>query len=113
MAGRKSPVSRRTATRAPQGTYHVYVGEVLDLDGRIIGSYVGQTAKTPEQRWAQHRDRVKAARVFKRPDRRPGDLRPDLLPPLPRLTTRAAAEAAERAVADLLRHAGHHVEGGH
>lgn len=53
------------------------------------------------------------ARVFKRSDVTVGQLRPDLLPMLPLLRTRAEALAAEAAVADELRRRGLTVHGGH
>jgi hypothetical protein len=69
--------------------------------------YVGQTAHTPEHRFAQHKGggRLAAAKAHKYGVR----LRYDLMKGIGRFTNRAEAEAAERHVAAALERRGHRV----
>lgn len=100
---------------AIKGAVHhhsVYVIEVLG--GQVNEVYVGQTWHRPEHRRQQHIEAPrKRGRVFKRPGRRVGALRPDLLPPLIEPMTREVAAAAEQYVAAVLRSRGFVVHGGH
>ena len=69
--------------------------------------YVGQTAHTPEERFAQHKA---GGRLSAPKPRRFGlRLRYDLMKDLKPLSTREEAEAAERAVAEALERRGHRV----
>jgi hypothetical protein len=113
------PRGARTDGSAPR-TYCVYVIE-LDAEvcaersfwckGRRCGRtpvYVGQTALTPEERFANHLAGRRASRRVRRHGRR---LRSDLM--LSReLATRSEAESAEAALAEQLADAGYCVSGG-
>ena len=98
----------RTSTR--WGLYRVYVIELEDFrsrhDPRFPWVYVGQTAKTPEQRLDEHKRGVNAARVVRKHGLR---LRPDLYEREPLTTTREEAERLERRVARKLRARGYSV----
>jgi hypothetical protein len=72
--------------------------------------YVGQSAKTPEERFAQHRRGERASRYVRDHGVR---LKPRLYNAYDPVTTRAEAEALERHVADRLRRKGFTVYGGH
>ena len=107
-----------TAPVAAPTRYHVYV---IELDRELCRTrgcaganggrpvYVGQTAATPESRFAQHRAGHRASRVV----RAHGvHLRPDLARDWGPFTTRAEAEAAEAELAEHLRALGLCVFGG-
>ena len=65
--------------------------------------YVGQTAKTPEERFAQHLDGIKASRIVKEYGVR---LRPRLYANVGPFETRAESERAETRLAEKLRRRG-------
>jgi hypothetical protein len=69
--------------------------------------YVGQTAHTPEERFAQHKagGRLAASKAHKFGVR----LRLDLMKGIGPFSTREQAEAAEKAVAEALERRGHRV----
>lgn len=69
--------------------------------------YVGQTAHTPEERFAQHKagGMLAAGKAHRYGIR----LRYDLMKAVKPCATRAEAEAAERAVAEALERRGHRV----
>jgi hypothetical protein len=101
-------VARRAAARR---TYSIYI---IELARRCVKEpcalapvYVGQTAHTPEYRFAQHRagGRLAAAK----PCRFGVRLRYDLMKGIGPFSTRKEAEAAERAVAEALQRRGHRV----
>lgn len=93
--------------------FRVYVIE-LD-DSRRKGTqkpavYVGQSAKSPEERFAQHLRGEKASRVVQDHGVR---LRPRLYQSYAPVASRAEAEALEVRAADRLRKRGYTVYGGH
>ncbi|HUP01963.1 MAG TPA: hypothetical protein VM737_10640 [Gemmatimonadota bacterium] len=89
-------------------TCHVYVVLLHRPDGRI-GFYVGQSALTPEERFAQHKAGVRSSRHV----RKYGvHLMPELYARYNPLTREEAA-TLERAIAERLRQQGCWVEGGH
>jgi hypothetical protein len=93
--------------------YHVYVIELAGQDGAPTSPasvYVGQTVRTPVERFAQHRAGFKAARAVKRSGLW---LRWRLFERWNPLATRAAALEAEQRLADHLRKEGFSVKGGH
>jgi hypothetical protein len=95
--------------------YRVYVIELADSAGprrdpEHPNLYVGQTADTPEERFAEHRLGHRASRHVRKHGLR---LRPDLYQTLPLLATREQAEILEARVADELRSRGYRVFGGH
>ena len=65
--------------------------------------YVGQTARTPEERFAQHLAGTKASRIVKEYGVR---LRPRLYANVGPFATRAESERAETMLADKLRRRG-------
>ena len=65
--------------------------------------YVGQTARTPEERFAQHLDGVKSSRIVKEYGVR---LRPRLYANVGPFETRADSERAETKLAEKLRRRG-------
>lgn len=65
--------------------------------------YVGQTAKTPEERFAQHLAGVRSSRIVKEYGVR---LRPRLYANVGPLATRAESERAEARLAEKLRRRG-------
>ena len=94
--------------------YRVYVIELVGMPGQIKGEkwvYVGQSAKTPSERFAQH----KAGGWLANPDvRKYGQrLLPALYRKIPPLANRDAAERAEAALARALRERGFLVVGKH
>ena len=99
----------RKKTRAA-GHHHVYVVFLRNPkgDGRA-GYYVGMTGLTPEERFANHKAGIKAARVVRRYGER---LVPRLYQHLNPMTFERAAEM-EAALADSLRKRGYLVFGGH
>jgi hypothetical protein len=93
--------------------YRVYVIELDDslrkgTDKPAV--YVGHSAKTPEERFAQHLRGERASRHVRDHGVR---LRPRLYQAYPVATSRPEAEALERHVADRLRARGFTVYGGH
>jgi predicted GIY-YIG superfamily endonuclease len=94
----------------PAGHHHVYVVYLRNPagDGRA-GYYVGMTGLSPEERFANHKQGIKAARVVRRFGER---LVPRLyqhLNPMPY----ARAKQMEVWLADSLRKRGFRVYGGH
>ena len=93
--------------------YRVYV---IELDESLRKGtekpavYVGYSAKTPEERFAQHLRGERASRHVRDHGVR---LRPRLYRSYPAATSRPEAEALERHVADRLRRRGFTVYGGH
>ena len=88
--------------------YHVYVIELSrDAVGKpcaLAPVYVGQTAHTPEHRFAQHKAGGKLA--ASKPHRYGVRLRYDLMKQVP-LRSREEAERAEKALAEALERRGH------
>ncbi len=93
--------------------YRVYV---IELDDSLRNGtdkpavYVGYSAKTPEERFAQHLRGERASRHVRDHGVR---LRPRLYRSYPAATSRPEAEALERHLADRLRRRGFTVNGGH
>lgn len=89
---------------------------VIELDSALVRKvgpkgavYVGETSKTPEQRFEQHKTGRRAARVVRRAGVR---LREDLYPPEGPFTSRAEALRFERRTRNRLDHRGYQVYGG-
>src|SRR5438067_2251843 len=103
MAKRK----RRSAARA----YSIYIIELSRACTKkpcaLAPLYVGQTAHTPEHRFAQHKagGKLAAAKAQKFGTK----LRLDLMKGIGPFSTRKEAEMAERAVAAALERRGHRV----
>ena len=102
---------RQVSRKPPARTYTIYVIE-LSRDCTkdrcaLAPVYVGQTAHTPEQRFAQH----KAGGILSaaKPRLFGVKLRYDLMKRIAPCSTRAEAEATERAVAEALERRGHRV----
>lgn len=98
------------SAKKPRGHHHVYVVYLRDpkRDGRA-GYYVGMTGLSPEERFKNHKNGVKAARVVRRFGER---LVPKLyahLNPMPY----AKAKQMEIWLAESLRKRGYAVYGGH
>jgi hypothetical protein len=97
--------------RRPPRSYTVYIIELarecVAEPCALAPVYVGQTAHTPEERFAQHRagGRLAAAK----PHRFGVRLRYDLMKGIGPFATRQQAEAAEKAVAAALEKRGHRV----
>jgi hypothetical protein len=94
--------------------YRVYVIELIGMPGQIAGDrrlYVGQSAKTPEERFAQH----KSGGLLSNADVRKYGRRlvPELYARIRPLDARDAAERAEAALARSLRRRGYLVVGKH
>jgi hypothetical protein len=92
-------------------TYSIYI---IELDRTCVKEpcalaplYVGQTAHTPEHRFAQHKagGRLAAGKAHRFGVR----LRHDLMAGIGPFTSRRDAEQAERAVAEALERRGHRV----
>lgn len=81
--------------------YRTYVIELATEPGAV---YVGQTAKAPQDRLAQHHAGIKAARVFKKGAH--GRLRLDLCGTPSAFATRYEAVRAEQRLAKRLRRRG-------
>lgn len=102
---------RRRSKSARPRTYSVYIIELSRACTKepcaLAPLYVGQTAHTPEHRFAQHKagGMLAAGKAHKFGRR----LRLDLMKGIGPFTTRAEAEAAEKAVADALKRRGHRV----
>jgi hypothetical protein len=97
--------------RRPPPTFTVYVIELSRDCVRepctLAPVYVGQTAHTPEHRFAQHKAGGKLAAG--RPHRFGVRLRYDLMKGIGPFSTRQDAERAEKAVAAALEKRGHRV----
>ena len=94
-------------------TYRVYVIELDDSlrKGTVKPAvYVGQLAKAPEERFAQHLRGERASRYVRDHGVR---LRPRLYNAYQPVKTRAEAEALERRVGERLRRRGFTVYGAH
>jgi hypothetical protein len=102
---------RRSAKKAAARIYTVYVIELsrdcIDEPCAYAPLYVGQTAHTPEFRFAQHKAGGKLAAG--KPHRHGVKLRWDLMAKMGPLSTRKDAEAAERLMAEALQRRGHRV----
>jgi hypothetical protein len=102
---------RGRAKKAKARTYTVYVIQLsrdcVKEPCALAPLYVGQTAHTPEHRFAQHKAGGKLAAV--KPHRYGERLRWDLMEKIGQVSTRKAAEAAERAMAEALVNRGHRV----
>lgn len=91
--------------------YTIYVVELsrdcVRTPCALAPLYVGQTAHTPEERFAQHKagGRLAASKVHRYGIK----LRWDLMKSVEACATRAEAEAAEKAVAEALERRGHRV----
>jgi hypothetical protein len=100
-------MKRRSTLR----TYSIYVIELsracTKQECALAPLYVGQTAHTPEQRFAQHKAGGKLAAG--KPHKFGIKLRLDLMKPIGPFSTRKEAEAAEKAVAEALERRGHRV----
>ena len=92
-------------------TYCVYIIELSRACTRepcaLAPLYVGQTAHTPEQRFAQHK--AGGMLAAGKPYRFGKRLRLDLMNGIGPFATRTEAEAAEKAVAEALERRGHRV----
>jgi hypothetical protein len=101
--------------RPPRRFYRVYV---IELDPKAARGarpgttcvYVGETADTPEERFAEHLRGHRASRVVKRFGLR---LRPDIYRLFPLARTREESRRLEAKVAERLRLQGYVVFGGH
>ncbi len=99
-------------------SYRVYVIELADAAGpggtrrnpARPCVYVGQSAKSPEDRFAQHKRGERRSRCV---ERHGLQLLPALYNHLPAFTARAEAEAGEKACAEELKRRGYTVRGGH
>jgi hypothetical protein len=100
-------MKRRTTAR----TYSIYIIELSRGCTKeacaLAPLYVGQTAHTPEHRFAQHKagGRLAASKAHKFGVK----LRLDLMKGIGPFSTRKEAEAAEKAVAKALERRGHRV----
>ena len=92
-------------------TYSVYIIELsracTKMPCALAPLYVGQTAHTPEHRFAQHKTGGRLAAG--KPHRFGVRLRYDLMKNVGAFTTRRDAERAEKAVAAALEKRGHRV----
>jgi hypothetical protein len=92
-------------------TYSVYIIELarncVKEPCALAPLYVGQTAHTPDERFAQHKAGGKLAAG--KPHRFGIRLRLDLMKGIGPFATRQDAEAAEKAVAEALAKRGHRV----
>lgn len=108
----KLPVAKRLKVRsASSRTYSIYILELARTCRRQPSAYaplyVGQTAHTPEHRFAQHKagGKLAAGKAHKFGLH----LRYDLMKGIGPFSTRARAERAESAVAEALKRRGHRV----
>ncbi len=90
--------------------YLIELDESLRKGTEKPAVYVGYSAKTPQERFAQHLRGERASRHVRDHGVR---LRPRLYQAYPVATSRPEAEALERHVADRLRRRGFTVYGGH
>jgi len=103
----------------PVTVYSLYVIEISDergprLNPKYPNVYVGQTALTPEARFAQHRAGYKASRYLWKGGKGRGQwlglwLKPRLYGRYNPIETRAEAERLEAWLAEHLRHKGYTV----
>jgi hypothetical protein len=106
-------VKRRKAETLPSGglVYRIYIIELARTCVKepcaLAPLYVGQTAHTPEHRFAQHKAGGKFA--ARKPNKFGVRLRYDLMAGIGPFSTREDAEAAEKAVAEALVRRGHRV----
>jgi len=104
-------MAKRRKANAPSRTYSIYVIELartcLRRPSAFAPLYVGQTAHTPEHRFAQHKSGGKLAAG--KPHKFGVRLRYDLMTAIRPLSTRREAELAEKAVAEALEKRGHKV----
>ncbi len=103
---------RRRSTRKPtKREYHVYIIQLsraaVPEPCSLAPLYVGQTAHTPEHRFAQHEQGGRLAAGM--PHRFGVRLRYDLMKGIGPFSTRQEAEAAEKSVAEALERRGHRV----
>lgn len=102
---------RRPAKKATARTYTVYVIQLsrdcVKEACALAPLYVGQTAHTPEHRFAQHKAGGKLAAT--KPHRYGENLRWDLMEKVSPVSTRKEAETAEQALAEALVKRGHRV----
>jgi len=102
---------KRGSKPAPARTYSIYIIELSRACTRhpcaLAPLYVGQTAHTPEHRFAQH----KAGGILAAPKVRKFGikLRLDLMNAIGPCSTRKEAEAMEKVVAEALERRGHRV----
>ncbi|HEX7087900.1 MAG TPA: hypothetical protein VF198_16190 [Vicinamibacterales bacterium] len=105
--------ARRKARRnkAPARTYSVYIIELsrdcVQEPCALAPLYVGQTAHTPEERFARHKAGGRLAAG--KPHRYGVRLRLDLMQGIGPFATRKEAEEAEKKVAEALERRGHRV----
>lgn len=101
----------RAVKQAAPRTYTVYVIELsrdcVAEPCTLAPVYVGQTAHTPEQRFAQHK--VGGRLAASKPHRYGVRLRYDLMKVVGPFKSRKDAEAAEKALAEALIRRGHRV----
>lgn len=97
----------RSGSRGHHSVYVVYLRNP-NGDGKA-GYYVGMTGLSPEERFANHKNGIKAARIVKACGER---LVPKLYAHLNPMTY-AKAQAMEAILADSLRKRGYVVFGGH
>jgi GIY-YIG catalytic domain len=95
--------------------FYVYVIKLADEAGPRIDPtkpcvYVGQSVRTPEERFAEHKSGRKASRVVWNYG---VELRPRLYQRLNPIATRGEAERVERWLAERLRRRRYTVFGGH
>ena len=107
-------MARRRRSPAKKSAARVYTVYVIQLSRDCVKEpcalaplYVGQTAHTPEHRFAQHKAGGKLAAG--KPCRYGVKLRLDLMEKMGPLSTRKEAEAAEKAMAEALERRGHRV----
>lgn len=96
--------------RSPR-SYSIYIIELsracMKKPCALAPLYVGQTAHTPEERFAQHK--AGGMLAAGKPHRYGVRLRYDLMKGIGPFTRRSAAEQAEKAVAEALERRGHRV----
>ena len=108
-----SKAKRRKSPRPPSGAriYCIYIVELaracVNEPCALAPLYVGQTAHTPEHRFAQHKAGGKLA--ARKPYKFGVRLRYDLMEGIGPFNTRKQAEAAEKQVAAALKRRGHRV----
>lgn len=101
-------MARRTFARPTYSIYIIQLARTCVKEPCALAPvYVGQTAHTPEYRFAQHQAGGKLAAG--QPHRFGVRLRYDLMKGIGPFATRKEAEAAERAVAEALQRRGHRV----
>jgi GIY-YIG catalytic domain-containing protein len=97
--------------RKASRSYCIYIIELSRACTRqpcaLAPLYVGQTAHTPEHRFAQHKEGGKLA--ASKPHKYGVRLRFDLMKGIGPFSTRKAAESAEKQVAEALERRGHRV----